>query len=81
MNRIYKLILDCQVFGTSLLEKADAPMGVVFVAINFSNKDYRYEYFKNYCLSKRIDFTSDFPKHKLLSTSPRLRRPKPTLTL
>jgi hypothetical protein len=68
MNKAYKIILDGQEIGTSLLEKADAPMGVVFGVIRFVNQDFGYDFFKNYCISNGIELASDYPEDKLMST-------------
>lgn len=54
--------------GTTKLEKADAPMGVVFGDINFVEQNMGYDFIKNYCESMNIELASDFPEDKLIST-------------
>ena len=61
-------MLDGHEIGTSLLEKADVPMGVVFGVIRFVNQDFGYDFFKNYCLSTAVELASDYPDDKLMST-------------
>lgn len=54
--------------GTTKLEKADAPMGVVFGDIIFTEQNMGYDFIKNYCESMNIELASDFPEDKLIST-------------
>ncbi|WP_339697776.1 hypothetical protein [uncultured Marixanthomonas sp.] len=54
--------------GTTKLEKADAPMGVVFGNIKFFDQNMGYDFIKNYCESMDIELASDYPKDKLIST-------------
>ena len=54
--------------GTTKLEKADAPMGVVFGDINFVEQNMGYDFIKNYCESMNIELASDYPEDKLIST-------------
>lgn len=67
MGKIYNILLDKNQIGTTKLEKADAPMGVVFGEIIFFNILSGYDFFKQYCLKNAIDFT-DYPEDKLIST-------------
>lgn len=69
MSKTYKILLDGQEIGSSLLENADAPMGVVFGEINFVNQNFGYDYFKNYCAANGIELACDYPEDKLISTS------------
>lgn len=55
--------------GTTKLENADAPMGVVFGDIKFVDQNMGYEFVKNYCESMGIELASDYPEDKLLSTT------------
>ena len=68
MNKTYKIILDGVEIGTSKLEKADAPMGVVFGEIIFKNKEWQYDLIKSYCLTNKIEIAADSPEDKLIST-------------
>lgn len=68
MSKTYKIILDRQEIGTTQLEKADAPMGVVFGQINANNKFFGYSFIKDYCKSNNIEIADDYPEDKLIST-------------
>jgi hypothetical protein len=68
MDNVYTIFLDDILFGTTLLEKADAPMGVVYGLIKSSNKNFGYEFIKEYCKSNGIELASDYPEDKLIST-------------
>ena len=67
MNKYYDILLDNKKIGTTNLEKADAPMGVVFGQIYFTCIGYGYDFFKQYCLAHQIEIT-DYPEDKLIST-------------
>jgi len=60
-------LLDDKLIGTTLLEKADVPMGVVFGQIVLENIDNAYVFFKAYCLQNKIGITDD-KKDKFLTT-------------
>ena len=59
MNKSYNILLEGQKIGTTLLEKADAPMGVVFGTINFVNIKSPYKFLKEYCINRQIIFDDD----------------------
>ncbi|TWR31220.1 hypothetical protein FPZ43_01720 [Mucilaginibacter pallidiroseus] len=73
----YDVFLDGEIIGHTSLEKADAPMGVVFGRVTFININSAYSFFKGYCLENKIDFfeiaddllinTNDIPTLKILS--------------
>jgi hypothetical protein len=67
-NKIYNILLDNIKIGTTELEKADAPMGVVFGRINFINIDSGYDFFKTYCISNNFDIVADYPDERLITT-------------
>ena len=67
MAKVYDILLDKNRIGTTELEKADAPMGVVFGKINFFNITSGYNFFKDYCSKSKLEFT-DYPNDKLIST-------------
>jgi hypothetical protein len=67
-NQSYKILLEGQEIGTTQLEKADAPMGVVFGNISFTKTNIGYDFIKEYCKSNGIELTSDYPEDKLIST-------------
>ena len=66
-SKIYTLILDENLIGTTELEKADAPMGIVFGKINFINIKSGYNFFKEYCEKNRVEFDF-YPEDKLILT-------------
>ncbi len=51
-----------------MLEKADAPMGVVFGDIEFYEVPSGYEFFKSHCITGGIDIASDNPDEKHILT-------------
>jgi Integron Cassette Protein Hfx_Cass5 len=63
----FKIFLDDKLIGTTLFEKADVPMGVVFGQIEFTNIDNAYTFFKAYCLQNQIGIT-DYKQDKFLTT-------------
>jgi hypothetical protein len=68
LNKIYNILLNELLIGTTELEKADVPMGVVFGLIEFNGIESPYEFLKEYCLNKQIELTSDYPEDKMIST-------------
>ena len=67
MKKTYDIFLNEKQIGTTELEKADAPMGVAFGQIKFVDIIPGYEFFKQYCLENKIEFT-DYPEEKLILT-------------
>ena len=63
----YKIYLEGQQIGTSKLEKADAPMGVVFGRINPSTA-LDYNFIKKYCKSNNVQLATDYEEDKFLAT-------------
>ena len=53
----YDVLLDGQKIGTTELEKADAPMGVVFGKIAFVDTVSGYDFFKTYCTNNKIEMS------------------------
>jgi len=68
-NKIYDIFLDNKKIGTTELEKADAPMGVVFGQIHFINVTSAYNFIKTYCLTNNIKIISDYPEDRLIATA------------
>lgn len=68
MKKEYTIFLSNEKLGTTRLEKADAPMGVVFGEISFTKMNIGYDFIKEYCKSNGIELASDFPEDKLIST-------------
>jgi hypothetical protein len=64
----YDIFLDGKIIGTTELEKADAPMGVVFERINFANIVVDYDFIKQYCLENNIGLADDYLEDKLIFT-------------
>ena len=64
----YSIHLGDQKLGITKLEKADAPMGVVFGVIEFTNQNIGYDFIKEYCISMNYKLTDDYPEDKLIST-------------
>lgn len=65
----YEIFLDDKVIGTTELEKADAPMGVVFGNVAFDNIISGYDFLKTYCLTNNIEIITDYPDDKLIATA------------
>lgn len=63
----YDIFLDDIKIGVSELEKADAPMGVVFGEISFSGNSFDYEFFSDYCKRNSI-IADEYPEEKFIST-------------
>jgi len=64
----YDILFYDKIIGTTELEKADAPMGVVFGRIHFTNIVGDYDFLKIYCLEYGIELANDYPEDKLIST-------------
>lgn len=64
----YSIYLNGDLIGTTRLEKADAPMGVVFGLISFKESNIGYNFIKEYCKSNGIQLANDYPEDKLIST-------------
>lgn len=67
-EKIYKILLDDKLLGTTKLEYGDPPMGVVFGQINFAEKSIRYDFIKQYCIDNLIEIQTDYSSDKLIST-------------
>jgi hypothetical protein len=63
----YDIFLDDIKIGTSPLDKADAPMGVVFGHITFTEKPLTFDFFSKYCKDHGIK-TEEDAEHKFIST-------------
>ncbi|GGG04099.1 hypothetical protein GCM10011344_00620 [Dokdonia pacifica] len=68
MNKKYKILLNGQEIGTTQLEKADAPMGVVSGQIKSTIQNFGYKFIKDFCRSNQIEIADDYPEDKLIST-------------
>ena len=67
MDRVYNILLDDKLIGTTTFEKADASMGVVFGKIKFLDITTPYNFLKSYCDRNKIGFV-DYPADKVIST-------------
>ncbi|MEM8898506.1 MAG: hypothetical protein AAGC85_10395 [Bacteroidota bacterium] len=68
MKKIYQILLDGKVIGTTQLEKADPPMGTVWGKIVDGANSVNYAFIKSYCKEKGIDLAGDFPEDRFIST-------------
>jgi len=68
MGKEYSIYLGSNKIGTTRLEKADAPMGVVFGELRFDKKEWNYDFIKSYCKDNNIELADDYPEDKLIST-------------
>jgi hypothetical protein len=66
--RIYQIWLADTLIGTTLLEKADPPMGCVIGQIVPIISDFGYDYIKRMYVSQNIGLAYDYPDNKLLAT-------------
>lgn len=67
MNKPYNVFLGETNIGTTLLEKADAPIGVVFGNITFIGIASPYTFFKDYCIQHHLRFT-EYPEMHFIAT-------------
>ncbi|KEO71852.1 hypothetical protein [Anditalea andensis] len=67
-SKRYYISLDDKIIGTTELEKADAPMGIVFGQIQFNDIIFGYDFFKKYCLENIIELADSYPEDKFIST-------------
>lgn len=63
----YTIFLDNKKIGTCNLENADAPMGVVSGKINFTDENFNYNFFTDYCKKNSIK-AEEHPKNLFIST-------------
>ena len=68
-NKTYNIYIDNLKIGTTELEKADAPMGVVFGDIKLVAIVSGYDFFKKYCITNGIEINCDHPEERLVDTS------------
>ena len=64
----YIIKLDGKRIGTTNLEKADAPMGVVFGLINFEGINNPYQFLSNYCKNNNILINENDPEVEAIFT-------------
>lgn len=63
----YEIFLEDKVIGTTELEKADAPMGIVFGHITFTDNSLTFDFFSKYCKDHGIKAEED-PELKFIAT-------------
>lgn len=68
MEKNYSIYLDLIKVGTTRLEKADAPMGVVFGLIEFNGIEAPYEFIKEYCSKNNITVNTDDSEYEFIDT-------------
>jgi hypothetical protein len=68
-KKIYNIFLEGNKIGTTELEYADPPMGVVFGQIHFINIPSGYDFLKTYCERNDIEIIYDLPEVRLISTA------------
>ena len=69
ITKRYDILIDDKIIGTTELEKADAPMGVVWGKITFEHIISGYDFLKLYCLTNNIEIISDYPNNRLITTA------------
>ncbi len=67
MDKVYNILLNDRLIGTTAFEKADFSMGVVFGRIRFLDIETPYDFITTYCKKNKIDF-DDYPDIKVIST-------------
>lgn len=67
--KLYEIFLDNKKIGTTELENADAPMGVVYGRVTFDHIDSGYDFLKTYCMNNNIVIITDYPEDKLIGTA------------
>lgn len=68
MNKKYIVFLDNQRIGTTQLEKADAPMGVVMGLIEFEGVASPYHLFRNYCENNNVPINENDLEDEVIFT-------------
>jgi hypothetical protein len=68
LMKTYIVELNGKRIGTSLLDKADAPMGVVFGSIEFEGISRHYEFLSNYCRDNNVQLNEDNPELEAIFT-------------
>lgn len=64
----YIITLEGKRIGTTKLEKADPPMGVVFGLIEFEEIDSPYNFILKYCKANNVALNEDDPKLEAIFT-------------
>ncbi len=67
MNNLYNITLNGTLIGTSELEKADVPMGVVLGELKCIDQEFGYDYLKELCKDNQIELACDYPEAKMIS--------------
>jgi hypothetical protein len=67
VSKIYAILLDNNKIGTSLLEYADPPMGVVFGKIEIISNSINHSSLLNYCNTYNIEIATNLPEDKLIT--------------
>lgn len=67
--KLYDIFLDNKKIVATELEKADAPMGIVFGRVMLNNIVSGYDFLKTYCVKNNIVIITDYPEDKLIGTA------------
>ena len=65
---MYRIELEGRLVGTTRLETADPPMGVIGGKVIFSIPDSPYSFFKSYCEARRISINRDEEEVEFIDT-------------
>lgn len=68
MEKVYSVYLGSKQIGTTKLENADPPMGVVSGIIVFNDSESPYQLFKDYCSKNNVTINTDEPEFELIDT-------------
>lgn len=68
MNTTYRIEIDGKIIGETLLEKADAPMGVLIGKIHFHGITSGYQFFKEFATANSIELNLDDPEFSAIET-------------
>ena len=67
-EKVYKILLDDKLFGTTKLEFGDPQMGVVFGQLGFTEKNVGYDFIRKYCIDNLIELKIDYTDEQLILT-------------
>ncbi|MCT4665418.1 MAG: hypothetical protein N4A45_09325 [Flavobacteriales bacterium] len=68
MNKTYNILVNELLIGKTELEKADAPMGVVYGFIEFYEIKSPYLFFRDLCFENNITINTDDPEFEFIDT-------------
>lgn len=68
MNTKYVITLNNKRIGTTLLEKADAPMGVIIGLVEVDDITSPYQFILKYCTQHKVELNENDPTHEAIWT-------------